>query len=73
MDLPVLFQLPGNIYASVTEAALVDYAGMYLRKHQGVLSSILSPLPGQTQVKVKASTPHQSPWRVIMISDRPGT
>ena len=33
----------------------------------GVLQSSLSPLPGQTEIKVKATLPHQSPWRVIFI------
>ncbi|MEP6749439.1 MAG: glycoside hydrolase family 97 catalytic domain-containing protein, partial [Bacteroidota bacterium] len=33
---------------------------------------ILSPLPGQTNIKVKASLPHNSPWRVLLISDRIG-
>ena len=29
----------------------------------------LSPLPSQNDVKVKATAPHNSPWRVIMIAD----
>ncbi|MFL5772323.1 MAG: glycoside hydrolase family 97 protein [Flavisolibacter sp.] len=73
MDMPALFELPGGVYASITEAALVDYAGMYLRKHNAVLSGTLSPLPGQTELKVKALLPHQSPWRVIQLSDRVGS
>jgi alpha-glucosidase len=73
MDMPALFQFPGNIYMAITEAALLDYAGMYLMKQQGRLVSKLSPLPGQTAVKVKAGFPHHSPWRVLMIGDRIGT
>ena len=72
MDMPALFELSNNVHVAVTEAALLDYAGMYLVKHGGMLASRLSPLPGQTLVKVKAGLPHQSPWRVIMISDRIG-
>ena len=72
MDLPTLFELPGSIYCAVTEAALIDYAGMYLTKENGILRTVLSPWPGQTAVKVKAKFPHQSPWRVILISDRIG-
>lgn len=72
VDLPAVFECPGKIYAAVTEAALVDYAGMYLSKQNGVLTSKLSPLPGQTAIKVKAQLPHKSPWRVILLSDRPG-
>jgi hypothetical protein len=51
---------------------LVDYAGIYLVKHNGVLTSKLSPLPNQPEIKVKAKLPHRSPWRVMMISDRVG-
>lgn len=69
MDMPALFSLPNKIYVAITEAALLDYAGMYLVKHNGVLTSSLSPLPGMPGVKVKAKLPHQSPWRVLLISD----
>ena len=72
MDMPALFEFPDNIHVAVTEAALLDYAGMYLVKHQGILRSQLSPLPGQALIKVKANLPHKSPWRVIMVSDRIG-
>ena len=68
MDIPSLFDFHG-IYMAITEAELVDYAGMYLAKKKGVLTSILSPLPGQNEICVKAGLPHKSPWRVMMISD----
>ncbi len=72
MDMPALFEFPNHTYVSVTEAALHDYAGMYLIKHHGVIESRLSPLPGQVEIKVKARLPHNSPWRVLMIGDRIG-
>ncbi len=72
MDMPVLFEFPNNLYMAITEAALRDYAGMYLMKHNNIMESRLSPLPHQTEIKVKATLPHNSPWRVMMISDRPG-
>ncbi|MDB4903866.1 MAG: glycoside hydrolase [Mucilaginibacter sp.] len=72
MDMPVLFEFPKGLYMAITEAVLHDYAGMYLIKHNNVLESRLSPLPGQPDIKVKATLPHNSPWRVMMISDRPG-
>lgn len=72
MDMPALFEFPGNVYIAITEASLLNYAGMYLQKENGQLISKLSPLPGQANIKVKAPLPHQSPWRVIMISDRVG-
>ncbi|RZM18506.1 MAG: glycoside hydrolase family 97 protein [Pedobacter sp.] len=71
MDMPALFQA-GKTFIAITEASLLDYAGMYLIKHGGNMEGILSPLPGTNGVKVKGSFPHQSPWRVMMISDRMG-
>ena len=73
MDMPALFEFPNGNYMAITEANLHDYAGMYLMKHHGILESRLSPLPHQTEIKVKATLPHNSPWRVMMIGDRPGT
>lgn len=72
MDMPTLFEFPGQTYLAITEAALLDYAGMYLVKRKGVLTSALSPLPNEGDVKVKARLPHQTPWRVLMVSDRVG-
>ncbi|MEX1238547.1 MAG: glycoside hydrolase family 97 protein [Cyclobacteriaceae bacterium] len=72
MDMPALFVFPEKIYMAITEANLRNYAGVYLTKHNGVLKSALSPLPAQPEVKVKATLPHRTPWRVMMISDRVG-
>ncbi len=72
MDMPALFEFPDNTFMSITEAALVNYAGMYLSRKRDALISKLSPLPGQTAIKVKADLPHKTPWRVLLISDRIG-
>jgi alpha-glucosidase len=73
MDMPALFQFSNNIYMAITEAALLDYAGMYLSKHDGVLTAKFAPLPsGDGSIKVTVQLPHVSPWRVMMISDRIG-
>ena len=77
MDMPALFAFPDKIYLAITEAALTDYAGMYLTKKTGqstnaVLTSQLSPLPKEPGTKVKAVLPHQTPWRVLLIGDRVG-
>jgi alpha-glucosidase len=72
MDVPALFEFPGKAVMAITEANLRDYAGMYLKKENGVLVSRLSPLQGQTEVKVKAQLPHRTPWRVLLISNRIG-
>jgi alpha-glucosidase len=72
MDMPALFQFPGKVYMAITEAALLNYAGMYLVRKNNVLQSALSPLPDDKQVKVKLKTGNVSPWRVMLISNKPG-
>ena len=72
MDMPALFTVSPEVYIAITEAALLDYAGMYLIKKNEVLQSVLSPLPSDKTVKVKGNYPHVSPWRVIMIASDPG-
>lgn len=71
MDMPTLVEFPGQAFMAITEAALVNYAGMYLVKRGDVLTSRLSPLP-KGGGAVKATLPHRSPWRVLLISDRVG-
>lgn len=71
IDMPALFEYP-DMYLSITEAAVRDYAGMYLMKENGVLNSKLSPSLKDPKIKVEAGLPHHSPWRVFMISDRVG-
>lgn len=73
IDIPALFELPKKIFVAITEAALLDHAGMYLIKRNGIVQSQLSPLPNQQKIKVKATLPHYSPWRVLLISDRLGS
>ena len=73
MDMPALFEFPDKTYLAITEANLRDYAGMYLKKENGVLTSQLSPLQGQQQIKVKAILPHRTPWRVLLMGNKIGT
>lgn len=72
MEMPTLFRYPGGIYMAVTEAAILDYAGMYLMREDGLLKGKLSPWPGQEKIKVVSDLPHRTPWRVFSISDRIG-
>ena len=72
MEMPGLYTFDGKTYMSITEAAVRDYAGMYLMKEDGQLKGKLSPLPGQQRIKVEADLPHKTPWRVIMIGSIPG-
>jgi alpha-glucosidase len=70
LALPLLVELPGTGWAAILEANLTDYAGLYLARRAGaggVLVSRLSPRPGEPGVAVRATLPHDSPWRLILI------
>lgn len=74
LGLPLLVEVPGTAWAAVTEANLTDYAGMYLARQAGTGSTLvsrLSPLPGEPKVAVRTTLPHDSPWRVILIAEKP--
>ncbi|MCG6191077.1 glycoside hydrolase family 97 protein [Maribellus maritimus] len=79
IGLPFTVKVNDKCYAAISEAALTDYAGMYLKSRTGEkqfsVRTALSPLKGQTERgdKVNFKTPHQTPWRVIMIGETPGS
>jgi alpha-glucosidase len=69
LALPLLVELPGVGWAAVLEANLSDYAGMYLARGKGPgghLLSRLSPRPDEPRIAVRATLPHESPWRLIL-------
>jgi alpha-glucosidase len=75
LDMPVTFSWPDGTYAAITEAALRRYAGMSLMRPSGEegagdLVCRLTPWPNGT--KVARPLPMQTPWRVVLIGDRPG-
>ncbi len=69
---PVTMKTDDGLYLSIHEAALVDYASMWLRRVDGQrLKARLAP--GGTQpASVVRETPFVTPWRTIQISDRAG-
>lgn len=71
IGLPMLAQVQPNLYAAITEADLTDWAGMSLKSSRGDLVANLSPrLDGNGLVA--GTTPHDSPWRVLMLGTTPG-
>jgi alpha-glucosidase len=60
-----------NIFVSIHEANLSNYAGMTLKKSKDLtLEADLVPWPDG--IKVKTKTPIESPWRSIQISETAG-
>ncbi len=74
VERPLTVRIADDLYASITEAKLVDYARMKLRPVKGqphTLEAFLDAERGHYG-KVTGSTPFTSPWRVVMVADSPG-
>lgn len=65
---PLTIQADEDRYLAVGEAGLVDYARMKLGPLPGAPHSLVSELSSS----VSAPLPLTSPWRVLMVADRPG-
>lgn len=75
IGLPFLARAAEDAWMAITEAVLVNYAGMYLKpagEDSLALMASLSPRKDDPDVCVKGITPAYSPWRVVMIADDPG-
>lgn len=60
-----------DLFMSIHEAALIDYAGMTLfNEGNNVLKCDL--VPWSNGDRVVASTPMKTPWRTIQLADKPG-
>jgi alpha-glucosidase len=75
--LPFTVHVPGVAWASVLEADLDDWAGMYLRHTvtrgtAPVYGAYLSPRQDDAALAVLRSLPAESPWRVVLIGAEPG-
>ena len=75
LDLPLTFSWTDGTYVAITEASLRHYAGMALMRPLDAapadgLVCKLTPRPDGT--KVTRPLPMQTPWRVVMVGDRPG-
>ncbi|MEX0297644.1 MAG: glycoside hydrolase family 97 N-terminal domain-containing protein, partial [Kordiimonas sp.] len=64
---PMTMRTTSGTHISIHEAALVDYAGMTLKRGRwNTLHANLTPLA--TGVKVEATAPFHTPWRTIQIT-----
>ncbi len=65
---PVTLKLAGGTHVAIHEAALVDYAGMWLRRVSGQrLKAVLSP--SSAGPPVSRTAPFATPWRTLQIAD----
>jgi alpha-glucosidase len=75
LDLPLTFSWENGTYVAITEAALRHYAGMSLMRPSNAASPdelVCKLTPRSDGTKVIRSLPTQTPWRVVLIGDRPG-
>ena len=71
---PLLVQA-GPAWVAITEASLTDWAGMYFTGVAGAphaVMTLLSPHPDEPDVAVTSRAPRLSPWRTMMIGEKPG-
>ncbi|HGM6770838.1 TPA: glycoside hydrolase family 97 protein [Stenotrophomonas maltophilia] len=68
---PMTLRSRDGLHVAIHEAALVDYAGMWLRRTDGQrLRAQLSP--SAEGWKVRRALPFVTPWRTLQIADRAG-
>jgi alpha-glucosidase len=75
LEMPLLLTWPNGPAAAITEARVRHFAGLYLQRaadRPATLRGRLSPLPLRPDVCVVGQTPHESPWRVVLLADRAG-
>jgi alpha-glucosidase len=72
IGLPFLVEQPGVAWVAVTEADVKDYAGMFLMHTGGRrMQARLAPRVDGSGLAVLEKTPLVTPWRVLLIADRP--
>lgn len=68
---PLTVKLSDSCYVAIHEAALTDYAAMNLRLLEGTrLTSYLTPW--STGEKVFTQCPFTTPWRTMIVAEKPG-
>lgn len=77
MDMPLTLLWKDGTCAAITEASLRHYAGMSLMRSSEETSAPrlvckLTPRTGTNGVKVIRPLPMETPWRVVLMGDRPG-
>lgn len=65
---PLTLKLESGQYACLTEAQMVDYARTKFKLHDKKPDTIVTSLYGS----VDLITPFGTPWRVVMVTDKPG-
>jgi hypothetical protein len=70
VNLPVTMKTDGGIYLSILEANLTNYADMTLKVDKENLLFQSELVGDDSGIKVRTKTPFETPWRVILLSDK---
>ncbi|WEA00608.1 glycoside hydrolase family 97 protein [Mucilaginibacter sp. SJ] len=65
---PLTLELPGSLYLSLSEAGCIDYARTKFKLSSSKPNTLTTAMFGETQL----ISPVGTPWRVIMVGERPG-
>lgn len=69
VNLPITMKTDDEVYLSILEANLTDYADMTLKVDKENLLFQSELVGNDSRIKVKIKTPFVTPWRLILISD----
>lgn len=74
VERPLTVRIADDLYASITEAKVVDYARMKLRPAKDQPHTMEAFLDAERSKygKVVGTAPFSSPWRVVMVAQSPG-
>lgn len=76
INLPLLVEMPGGVWAALLEADLTDYPGLYLGGVAGIPNALAgklsTPPTRKADEPVVGTTPKATPWRVLMVASTPG-
>lgn len=67
---PLMLKTDKGLYINIFEAALVDYSAMQLLVNQKDFVLTSSLVPDAMGTKAYMQTPHNTPWRTIIVSDK---
>ena len=70
VNLPITMKTDDDVYLSILEANLTDYADMTLKVDKENLLFQSELVGNDSGIKVKTKTPFVTPWRLILISDK---
>ncbi len=72
LDMPATFAFDDGAFIAITEASLRRYAGMSLIRLAASTELVCRLTPRPDGTKVVRELPLETPWRVVLVSDRVG-